>query len=96
MRMPLGPQGPLFPSRGFPSTPLDLESNMLNWRDSFINKYQDTIRDVSKHMIHPDIYKKYASVLRSDRLGLWSNLKPLDLKSCIIRIHFYPLNVGFL
>ena len=55
MRMPLGHQGPLFPPRGFPSTPLDLESNMVNWRDSFINKYQDTIRDVSTFMIHPDI-----------------------------------------
>ena len=50
MRLPLGPQGGVLPfpqgARGFPaSSPLDME-NMANWRETFINKYQDNHREV--------------------------------------------------
>ena len=43
MRLPaLGGQGPLpFPPRGYPVTPMDIETSIQNWRENFINKYQD-------------------------------------------------------
>ena len=43
MRLPaLGGQGALpFPPRGYPVTPMDIETSIQNWRENFINKYQD-------------------------------------------------------
>ena len=47
MRLPLGGQGPVpFPPRGYPVTPMDIETSIQTWRDNFINKYQDTNKEV--------------------------------------------------